>query len=60
MFRLEGRPSCLALPITGWPVCCATANSVVVHVIDVPVDYGENAKLMSQMKMIDCEGIVNS
>ena len=36
------------------------AKSGGVHVIDVPVDYGENAKLMSQMKMIDCEGIVNS
>jgi len=31
-----------------------------VHVIDVPVDYSENAKLMKLMKMIDCDSIVNS
>ena len=31
-----------------------------VHVIDVPVDYSENAKLMKSMKMIDCESIVNA
>ncbi len=31
-----------------------------VHVIDVPVDYGENAKLMQSMKMIDCDAIVSA
>ena len=36
------------------------AASGGLHIIDVPVDYGENAKLMMQMKMLDCEGIVNS
>ena len=39
----------------------ANANEVGgVHVIDVPVDYGENAKLMKDMKMIDCNAIVGS
>lgn len=29
-----------------------------VHVIDVPVDYSENAKLMKSMKMLDCAQIL--
>ena len=29
-----------------------------VHVIDVPVDYRENAKLMMSMKMLDCDQIL--
>ena len=31
-----------------------------VHVIDVQVDYSENAKLLMAMKMIDCEQILKS
>ena len=29
-----------------------------VHVIDVPVDYGENAPLLMSMKMVDCDAII--
>ncbi len=36
------------------------ATSGGVHVIDVPVDYGENAKLMASMKMLDCAAIVSA
>ena len=36
------------------------ADSGGVHVIDVPVDYSENAKLMASMKMIDCDAIVGA
>ncbi len=31
-----------------------------VHVIDVPVDYRENAKLMMSMKMLDCAQILDA
>ncbi|MGI9613222.1 MAG: acetolactate synthase large subunit [Acidimicrobiales bacterium] len=31
-----------------------------VHVIDVPVDYRENAKLMMSMKMLDCDQILGA
>ena len=31
-----------------------------VHVIDVPVDYSENAKLMMAMKTLDCDQILSS
>ena len=36
------------------------ADTGGVHVIDVPVDYSENAKLMAAMKSIDCQSIVGS
>jgi len=31
-----------------------------VHVVDVPVDYTENAKLMMAMKTVDCDRILNA
>ena len=31
-----------------------------VHVIDVAIDYSENAKLMMSMKMLDCDQILDS
>ena len=36
------------------------ADSGGVHVIDVPVDYSENAPLLKAMKMIDCGAITTS
>ncbi|MGI9615350.1 MAG: acetolactate synthase large subunit [Acidimicrobiales bacterium] len=37
----------------------AAFESGGVHVVDVPVDYRENAKLMMSMKMLDCDQILN-
>ena len=30
-----------------------------VHVIDVPIDYGENKGLLMSMKMLDCEAVIS-